>query len=511
MPFLTVLLTSFTVYFVSLDFPFLIGSDDTAYIFQNPYLQSLSLETFTAIFSNLHYGDYLPVTLLSYAWDFTLWGFDPFGYHLTQMILHSLNACLLFVILDLLEVPRKAAWVSVLLFSVHPVQVESVVWVSERKNLLSSLFIFTSLWFYLRYAMSFRFRRVTYYLSLLSFILALLSKSIAVMLPCIFVLLDFLVLKRKVMVMEKIPFFLLSFLAVIATIYSQSTLGAIKEYSGGSFPIAMLYTLRVFWDYGISLIFPFQLSPMYFYNWISLTDPQCILAYLLFLVTCYYVAVNFRTHPCLVFAIGWFFLWLLPVSNLIPISVLRHDRYMYLPSIAVIVPFVMWLERWGDGQRKKQIANSLMLGWVFFMGCLTFAYMFVYANDSNFRQRMADQNPKNAPEQLEAGYQCQLIKDTICAEKYYRRALAIRPDYSHALSNLGWLLTEDKKYEEAQVLLDKAIRVDPKLAAAYRNRIVLAEKSGIGKEKIPEWMKNYERFKQKTKGKDYLLGGFRFR
>ena len=86
-------------------------------------------------------------------------------------------------------------------------QGESVVWISERKNLLSSLFIFLSLWFYLRYAMSFRFRRIHYYFCLLSFSLALLSKSISVMFPCVLVLLDILVLKRKMMVMEKIPFF----------------------------------------------------------------------------------------------------------------------------------------------------------------------------------------------------------------------------------------------------------------------------------------------------------------
>ena len=108
MPFLTVFLASFAIYFVSLDFYFLVISDDMAYIFRNPYLQKISLENIAAIFSNLHFRDYLLVNLFSYSWDYTWWEFNAFGYHLTQVVLHSLNACLLFLILDLLKVPKKA-------------------------------------------------------------------------------------------------------------------------------------------------------------------------------------------------------------------------------------------------------------------------------------------------------------------------------------------------------------------------------------------------------------------
>lgn len=108
MPFLTVFLASFAIYFVSLDFYFLVISDDMAYVFRNPYLQKISLENIAAIFSNLHFGDYLLVNLFSYSWDYTWWEFNAFGYHLTQVVLHSLNACLLFLILDLLKVPKKA-------------------------------------------------------------------------------------------------------------------------------------------------------------------------------------------------------------------------------------------------------------------------------------------------------------------------------------------------------------------------------------------------------------------
>ncbi len=510
-PFLTFFLASFAVYFVSLGFYYLVLSDDSAYIFRNPYLQKISLANTAAIFSNLHFGDYLPVNLLSYSLDFTWWGFNPFGYRLTQVILHSLNACLLFSILHFLEVPKKARWFSVFIFIVHPVQVESVVWISERKNLLSSLFIFLSLWFYLRHAMSFRFRRSHYYFCLLSFILALLSKSISVMLPCIFVLLDFLVLKRKGMVMEKVPFFLLSLLAGLATIYSQGAVGAIKEYAGGSFSSSLLYTLRVYWDYVFCLIFPFQLSPRYFFNTVSLIDPQSLFAYLFFFGVCFYVARSFRSHPGLVFAIGWFVIWLIPVSNLIAISVLRQDRYLYLPSIAVIVAVSIWLESWGQGQRKTFLVNFIIAGMVFFLGSLSFLHTFVYASEHAFWQRVANQHPQSAYAQVEAGYHCNLIEDEVCEEKRYRQALTIDPEHANALNNLGILMMKHERYKEAQVLLDKSIRLDPTDAVVYGNRILLAEKSGVGRENIPEWKKKMDIFKQMKKSKDLLLGDFRFR
>ena len=507
LPSLTFFLVSFGIYFVSLDFFFLVDTDDRAYIFRNPYLQPMSLANTAAIFSNLHFGDYLPINLLSYSWDFTWSKFNPFGYRLTQVILHSLNACLLFAVLKLLGVSERVRWFSTLIFIAHPLQVESVVWVSERKNLLSSFFILLSLCFYLRHAIS--FRKSCYYLSLLSFSLALLSKSISVMLPCIFVLLDFLVLKREKAMLEKVPFFFLSLLSGLATVASQGAVGAIREYMGGSFLVSFLYTLRVYWDYGVSVIFPFQLSPRYFFNDISLTDPQCLLAYLFFIGVCWYVFRSFRSRPVVVFAIGWFFLWLLPVSNLIPISVLRQDRYLYLPSMAVIVMGALWLE--GRGQRKKYLANALMAGVLFFLGSLSFMHTFVYASERAYWQRVAKQHPQNAYAQLEAGYYCKMAEDNVCAEDRYRQTLALNPKHSFALNNMGALMIDQGHYEEARVFLGKAIRANPTDATVYNNLIVLAEKSGVEKEKIPAWKKKADLFRKMKKSNDHLLGEFRFR
>ena len=492
---------------MSLGFFFLVNTDDSAYIFRNPYLQPLSLTNTAAIFSNLHFGDYLPINLLSYSWDFTWSKFNPLGYRLTQVCLHSLNAFILFIVLKLLGVSERVRWFSALVFIAHPLQVETVVWVSERKNLLSSFFILFSLWFYLRHAIS--LRKTYYYLCLLSFSLALLSKSISVMLPCVFVLLDLLVLKRGARIMEKVPFFILSIFSGLATIASQGAVGAIREYMGGSFLVSFFYTLRVYWDYGVSIIFPFQLSPRYFYKDISLTDMQCLLAYLFFIGICWYVLRNFRRRPVIVFAICWFFLWLIPVSNFIPISVLRQDRYLYLPSMAVIVMGSIWIENWV--QQKKYLANSLMALVLFFLGSLSFMHTFVYASDFAYWQRVADQHPQNANAQLEAGYYCKIVDDEVCAENRYRQTLALDPKHIFALNNMGALMIERGQYVEARTFLDKALLANPANPTVYNNLVVLAEKSGVEQEKIPEWEKKADLFKQKKIHEQLLLGEFRFR
>ena len=138
-------------------------------------------------------------------------------------------------------------------------------------------------------------------------------------------------------------------------------------------------------------------------------------------------------------------------------------------------------------------------------------HTFVYASGHAFWQGAANQNPQKAYAHLEAGNQCRLIEDIVCAEEHFRQALVIDPEYGHALSNLGVLMVEREKYQEAQVLLEKAIRVDPTRATVYGNRIFLAEKTGSGREKIPGWKKKADLFKKMKRSQDYLLGELRFR
>ncbi|MFQ5443875.1 MAG: hypothetical protein ACE5EK_04575, partial [Nitrospinales bacterium] len=262
--FLFLLLADFLVYGPSLQFGFLDYSDDQTYIFNNPYLRNLSVANLLAIFSDVDFDTYLPFTLISFSLDYTFWKMNPMGYHLTQLILHLANSLFVLILLMKLKIHRTVALSAALLYSVHPVHVESVVWISERKNLLSAFFIFPSILFYMKYVERPTGGRRYFLASLAFFIFGLLSKSIALVLPVIFILLDLFIYKRGLRIYEKIPFFAGALLMGLMTLRNQGQMGFIRTvYPADSFWMTLVFTVRIYGDYLLSLLFPVQLSPYY--------------------------------------------------------------------------------------------------------------------------------------------------------------------------------------------------------------------------------------------------------
>lgn len=510
-PYVVFGLTSLAVYFPSLSFYFLVRSDDQAYIYRNPYLQNISLANIAEIFSNFHFDAYLPITLVSFSLDYTFWGFDPFGYHLSQLVLHFANGCLAFVVLQLLKIPTRVAWIAVLIFLSHPLQVESVAWISERKNLLSSFFILGSILFYLKHVTSQKSLGSFYWLSLFAFVLALLSKPIAVMLPCVFMLFDLCLLQRKPFSLEKIPFFLLALGAGLAVIFTHSAVGGITEYRGGNIVVSSLFTLRVYGDYLVSMLFPFGLSPLYRYLPSHLSDIQSYISWFVIPALFMFGITRIGSRPKLAFVIGWCVLWLLPVSNLIPINTLRQDRYLYLPLLAVFVALVSVVDQWAQNRGKDFWVNSGFAFGIVLLGFLTFQYSFTFASDHSYWQLIAKRFPQSSEAQFHAGYQCWLVKDKVCAEKRYRQALKHNPQHVASLNNLGALLIDRGDYTEARPLLERAQRHDPDYSPVYKNLAVVAAKTGVNKDRIPDWEKRY-RALQRNKAKENLrLGAFRLK
>lgn len=495
----------------SLSFPFMVRSDDQAYIFRNPFLQDLTFENLRAIFSKPFFAFYIPATLTSYSLDYTFWKFNPFGYHLTQILLHAGNSFLVFVILLRVKVLGLIAFCAALIYAVHPVQVESVVWVAERKNLLSGFFIFLSLYFYIRFTEDEKKGRVHLIVSWFLFVLALLSKTIAVMLPAVFVLYDLCIAKRGFRWREKIPFFLGSILAALGTIVTQSSVGGIREYPGGNFFTAMLYTMRVYLDYIVSLIYPFNLSPHYLYTKGHLTDGLSILSYILVPAVIYYAVRNFRSRPYLAFAVGWFVLWLLPVSNLVPLANIRQDRYLHLPSLAVFlfgfaaIANTDWFRL--DRKRILVLAGTLI---IVFTGA-TIKYSPAFSTSKAFRLHVAEKYPQWSEAQFEVGYECWVTEDKECARLYYEKAIEINPGNVRALNNLGSILIDEGKYSQAKDYIEKAQQADPNFAPPYQNLAVIAKKTGIGLDKISEWKKKFDEIQAPSIESQLQLGEFRMR
>lgn len=495
----------------SLTFPFLVRTDDQAYIYRNPFLQDLTFDNLRAIFSSIHFDSYLPMTLASYSLDYTFWGINPFGYHLTQIFLHICNAFLVFLILLRVKVRRLLAFSTALIYAVHPVHVESVVWIAERKNLLSAFFIFMSMYFYLRFTDGEKSGRASLIISWFLFLLALLSKSIAVMLPMVFILYDLCIAKRGFRLLEKIPFFIGSLVCAWGTIFTQSLVGAIKEYAGGSFPTAMLFSMRVYLDYFISLIYPFNLSPHYFYTKENLLDGLSIISYVLVPAVIYYAVKNFRSRPYFAFAVGWYVLWLLPVSNLVPLATIRQDRYLYFPSLAVFLfGFAAIMNtHWFRLDRKRSLVLAGML--IIILTGASIKYSYTFSGTKAFWLHVAAKYPQWSKAQFEAGYQCWLAKNKECSIQHYQKAIEVNPENALALNNYAAILIDEGKFSQAKVYSERAVQADPDLAFPYHNMAVIASKTGNDLDKIPGWLKKYNQIQASSNKKNYKLGKFKIR
>lgn len=499
----------FFTYGSSLTFGFMVNSDDQAYIFRNPYLLDLSLSNLRAIFTNVHFDSYLPMTLASYSLDYTFWKFQSFGYHLTQLVLHLANSFLILMVLLLSRFPKTVALATAFIYSVHPVHAESVVWVSERKNLLSTFFILLSLMRYIRYG---RTESVRHYMTaLFFFILALLSKSIAVMLPLIFMLHDLCIADRGWRLIEKIPFFIASLATAGITVLTQGAVGAIKEYPGGNLPATALFMLRIFWDYLFSLVLPFSLSPEYHYVKADFWEWQSLLAYMIIPVALGLALFRYRTQPLYAFLAGWFFLWLLPVSNIVPLAALRQDRYLYLPSIAVTILFVQAALACFPIKLRNRFGGIVIGMVVLMLANLAHNHSTTYASDRAVRLRIAEAYPRWSDAQFELGYQCWSEKDLDCASLYYRKAMEADPQNAQALMNMGAILIEQGDYPQAKTLLERALAAAPDSPFPYHNLAVIAIKTGEDKDKIPQWIKKSEELSALEKKKDYRLGEFRLK
>ncbi|MDF1661470.1 MAG: hypothetical protein P1V97_06840 [Planctomycetota bacterium] len=210
-----------------------VSFDDPQYTYEEPFVEAgLSWEGLYWSFSDFHFSNYHPLTWLSYMLDVELFGMDPGAFHGVNIFLHFLCGVAFYALLRNCGLSSFRALIGALIFIAHPTQVESVAWISERKNLLSNLFGFLSLVCYLHFAQDRTLK--TYFLSLFLFILALLSKSMVVTLPCILLLLDIWPLKRisvnsimeffaslKGVLLEKLPFFLLTALFCVFTFLAQ--------------------------------------------------------------------------------------------------------------------------------------------------------------------------------------------------------------------------------------------------------------------------------------------------
>lgn len=369
------LILSATLYVRSIDGEWLISWDDRIYVTENPLIKKITIENIYNIFTSFHFTDYYPITLLSYMFDYYLWELNPVGYRITNILLHSLNGVLVFIIASRLLKGIKGnymdtvsiALTTCLVFIVHPTAVESVIWVAERKNLLSMTFLLPAFLFYIRHKETSNIR--LYFLSMLSFVLALLSKSSAIVLPLLLILYDIAFLRPQIFTkriwLEKIPFFGIGLLFSLITLYAQNRVGAIHHYVGGSIWYQALVSIRVFAYYIWYSLFPINLSALYSMPFAGyILEPHVLRSLLVLIAIFFYTLYAMRKSPIIFFCIGWFFIPLLPVSGVVPLANVMADRYLYISMTGFALFLSLGIYTLANGIAEKLKSPASVI-WIF--------------------------------------------------------------------------------------------------------------------------------------------------
>ncbi len=346
---------------------FLLNWDDGSYVVDNPAAHGLTLDNVAAAFSGVFVGNYAPLHILSYMLDYRVFGLFPGGYALENALLHGLNSALLYWVLVRLLRDRLAALLAAALFAFHPAQVESVAWISQRKNVLSMSFFLTALLLFTSYRAG-RRPVLSYLGALLAFGLSLLVKSAAVVLPAVLLLLEVgAPAKRSArrIALELAPFAVVAAAGGALAYLSQrpeSPTGRLP-YLGGS-PAASLFTMStVLVRYLGLLAFPSHLSAAYAPPFRASIDGAVAASLALLAALAVSLFLLWRRRPALAAWAGVFVVGLLPVLQVVPLVTLMNDRYLYYPMLGAAPLLVLLVvpptER--RGPWRKVAAAALVL------------------------------------------------------------------------------------------------------------------------------------------------------
>ncbi len=327
--------------------------DDGKYVYENQLIRTLDLSYIKWAFTNIYFSNWHPLTMISYAVDYCLWGYNPFGYHLENIIFHAANALLVFLITVRIfekagSTARKTiagAFVTSVLFGIHPLHVESVSWISEKKDVLSGFFFFLAILAYMRYARPGGTKRPLYYTAVLVlFLLSLMSKPMMVTFPMVLLIMDFYPLGRLAspkdivrMVIEKAPFFALSAFSAVLTVLAQKKSMLTLEIV--PLPERFMTAVRAVIFYIYKMILPIGLAPLYklpLHE--SLLNPWFLLSLFLVLAITVYCVVAAKRRKAYLAAWLYYVITLSPVLGLIQVGrQAAADRYTYLPALSLFM------------------------------------------------------------------------------------------------------------------------------------------------------------------------------
>ena len=511
------------VYFQVCGFDFII-LDDPSYVKWNRYvLDGLKLSGLKWAFTQFNDSNWIPLTWLSLMLDATIYKNWPDGYHVTNVLLHAANVLLVFIVFTRMTGRAGPSAFVAAIFAVHPLHVESVAWITERKDVLCTFFGLLSLWAYVSYAHN--HRRSRYIAAFVCLALSLMAKQTFVTLPCVFLLLDYWPLGRfgqsdglsqlradlRHLVAEKIPLFLLVAGFSVLAVLAQAE-GGIRSLAAVPFSARVLNSIWAYGWYAWKALVPLDLAIFYPHP-LERLRPIGVLIPATFLVAASVVAVvNVRRRPYLIVGWLWFLGTLFPLIGLIQIGKQRvADRYAYLPLLGLYLA-VAWLVPSllpGRGRVRQWILAALALSAVGVYGLLGFREVALWGDDvqlfehalavteDNAMSRSAlgcallvREDIKGATKNIERAVQLDpddaLVHDDLGsayqaakrledAAREYRKAIAIKEDSASPHEGLGTILSQKHQYAEARKEFNRALEIEPKDPMTYYNLSMLCD------------------------------------
>jgi protein O-mannosyl-transferase len=482
------LLATFAVYAQVRHFSFL-NYDDPDYTTGNVHVrQGLTAQGLAWAFTSRDAANWFPVTWVSHMLDAQFFGLDSGWDHLHNVLLHALAAILLCVFLQRATGARWRSALVAFFFALHPLHVESVAWVAERKDVLSACFWFLTLWAYVRYTARPGWGR--YLAVTLGLCLGLMAKPMVVTLPFVLLLLDYWPLARlrqqgRRAIWEKLPLFALSAAAAAITYLVQQNAGAVKpvplatRLANATLSYA-LYIQKTFWPTRLAAFYPY---PRHF-----AFVPVLAAGLLLAVVTAVAIALR-RRAPYLLTGWGWFVVTLVPVIGLVQAGgQARADRYMYIPMVGLLIMLVWGAAEIFEKWHAKALAVPLAAAACVACAALTWVQVGYWRNSETLFRHALDVTSNNALANHNLGNYLMVSPGRLSeAIPYLQAAVRIDPDSPPAHTDLGSALARSGRLPAAITQFEDAIRLDPNAPIPHNNLGSALAQSGRVPEAIAEF------------------------
>lgn len=496
---MVVVLCTILAYLSALQNEFIINWDDHLYITDNESIKSLSLNSIIDLFTTYHYENYHPLTNLTNALEFYFFGLNPFPYHVVNVLLHIANVSLVFfLVLKLFNERLFPATVAAALFALHPMHVESVAWLSERKDLLYTFFFLLALWSYIKFIDKNEWKGLI--LALVFFFFSCLSKSAAVSLPLVLLLITWYRGKTFSFknLIPTIPFFILSLVFGWIALDSQSSTGAtamvaesftlLDRFFLGCYAFSF-YILKVFW--------PLDLSALYLYP-SKAGGALPFIYYIAPLLPALLVYIAYRSKFVkkeLIFGFLFFLITIALMLQFIPVGrAIVAERYSYLSYFGLF--FIIGVV--ADSKKvfpKVPIERRKLLayGFIILVGFLTFQRTKVWENGETLFTDVINKQP-SAIAYYNRGYVRQMNKQTEIALQDFNKSIEFDSAYALAYNNRGGAKYFLKDYQGAIEDYTYAIKYDTGNVDGYYNR-------GFVKQTIKDYdgaLQDYQRSLKKS-------------